>query len=117
MLISDSEVYRDGRGGGSARGAKTPLSLRRERESYGGEAVNVAPIARIEEDYKAVKRNNTAKVSDLTLRYLLNRRVIKRHLFAVYQATHIRPEERKTLTERNVISDVNGRLVELYEVV
>jgi hypothetical protein len=113
LIINDSEVYREGRGGG--RGGKTPLSLRRERERYGGDAVKVAPLARIEDDYRAVKKDRNTKISELTLRYLLSRRIIKRHLFAGYMATHTRSEERKTLTEKNVINDVNNKLVELYE--
>lgn len=111
MIINDSEVYREGRGGGG----KTPLSLRRERERCGGEAVKVANIPVIEDDYRAIKKDRKAKISELTLRYMLDRRYIKRHLFAGYMATHTRPEERSTLTEQNVIDDVNGRLVELYE--
>jgi len=46
---------------------------------------------------------------------LLDRRIIKGHLFAGYKASGEKPEDRKTLTEQNRINDVNSKLIEIYE--
>lgn len=72
----------------------------------------IAPI--LEDDYRLVKRDATKKVSELTLRYMLDKKLIRRCLYAVYRATSERPEDRN-LTERNVIQDGTTALIEFYE--
>lgn len=109
MINVDSELFRDGLG--VKRGGKTARELCSKRR---GEAVNVAPIAAIEDDYRAILKDKRKKVSAVVLRYMLDKRIIKGHLYTVYSGTSTFPEERM-MTEINVIADVNSKFLEMYD--
>jgi nicotinamide mononucleotide adenylyltransferase len=119
MINNESEKLRESRGPGRPKGSgkkmKPLLKLRSKRESYGGEEVEVAPVAKIEDDYKAIKKNPKLKMSVLSLKHLKDRKVISSDQFATYQWSHTLPEERTIITEKNVVEHVNLKLVSLYE--
>jgi len=61
-----------------------------------------------------VVRDRRRKISKVVLRYLLDKRIIKGHLYTVYADTSTKKENRN-LMEVNVVEDVNAKLIEMYE--
>lgn len=74
----------------------------------------VAPIQDLEDDVRAILKDKRKKVSTVVLRYMLDKRIIKGHLYTVYSGTSTFPEER-IMTEINVIADVNSKFLEMYD--
>jgi len=73
------------------------------------------PFEAITDDYRAVKKDIKAKVSALTLQYLNRKGVAKFPFYSYYKEAADRPEDRKSVTERNVIEHINGKFIEHYE--
>ena len=113
LVDNDSEKHREGKGKGSRKAMFPPARLREIKEKA-MHAVSVTPIDRITEDYTAVIKNRRIKISEVVLRYLKDKRIIKGQLFAVYMIADDRPENR-SLTITNVIEDVNMKFLEMYD--
>lgn len=69
----------------------------------------------IEDDYRAISRDHTRKMSQQTLKYLKDKGFVKHHHFFMYSQVSERPEDRTMIPERSVIEIVNAKLVHLYE--
>ena len=113
LVNNDSELKRGQRGTGSKRGTVPISRIRKFREDAGCQ-VNVTPIDQLTDDYTAVIKNRRIKISEVVLRYLKDKRIIKGQLFAVYKIADDRPENR-SLTITNVIEDVNMKFLEMYD--
>jgi len=113
LVNIDSELKREQRGTGSKRGT-VPISRIRKLREGSGCHVYAAPIDMLTEDYIAVLKDKKKKISHVVLRYLLDRRIIKGHLYTVYSGTSTNTEDR-FLTQVNVVADVNMKLIEFYE--
>ena len=109
----DSEIQREKNGTGSRKG-KIPIRRFKELREGSGCHVYTAPIDSITEDYIAVLQDKKKKIFQVVLRYMLDKRIIKGHLFTVYNGTSTKTEDR-ILTEVNVVEDVNAKLIEFYE--
>lgn len=73
------------------------------------------PFEIITDDYKAVKRDIKTKVSPITLRYLNRKGVCKAPFYSMYKEVPERPEDRITVTFKNVIEHVNRKFIDHYE--
>jgi hypothetical protein len=89
--------------------------LREELLKYGGEEIKVAPFPVIEDDIRAIRKDPTRKMSELTLRYLKGRKIISSEQYSVYRWAHNCPKDRTIITEKNIIEHVNLKLTELYD--
>jgi len=69
----------------------------------------------IEDDYRAISRDHTRKMSLKTLKYLKDKGFVKHHHFFMYSQVSERPEERTLIPERSVVEIVNAKLIHLYE--
>jgi hypothetical protein len=72
------------------------------------------PIPIIEDDFCKVVKDPEVKVSTITLRYLLDKRLISRHQFVLYRWACKCPECRFSLAERFVVPTVNNILIRHY---
>lgn len=85
---------------------KSAFKVRKEKQ---------VPFEAITDDYRAVKKDIKTKVSAITLQYLNRKGVAKFPFNSFYKEAAERPEDRKTVTERNVIEHVNQKFIEHYE--
>jgi hypothetical protein len=82
------------------------------------ELFNVSPKIQaclIEEDYRKVKKDPTAKMSMKSLKYLKDKGIIKTDLYFPYAQISERKEERTLVTENGIVEQVNSKLIWLYE--
>jgi hypothetical protein len=69
----------------------------------------------IEDDYRKVKRDLKQKMSELTLKYLKEKRVLTHEQYFLYRPAAEKPEDRITITEKNIIAHINLKLINFYE--
>jgi len=74
----------------------------------------VAPINEIQDDYRRVKRNYKAKLSNKTLEYLHYRDLITVAQMNLYKA---KPKDKTIVTYTNVVIDINQKFLEFFETV
>lgn len=71
-------------------------------------------IGKIEDDYRLISKDKTKKMNAITLKYLRDHRIIKAEQYVLYSQISERPEERTMVIEKNVIVQVNSKLIGLY---
>lgn len=77
----------------------------------------VTPINEINDDYRRVKRDYRAKLSDATLEYLRYREVINKNQMDTYKAAPTKPADRTIVTYANVVININRKFLEFYDTV
>ena len=121
LVNNESEAARENRlGPGRPCGSvdkqkKSLLSLRDRRERCGGEEAVVAPVGKIEADYKLIMAQPKRKISPLTLKWLKDIGRVSGEQYALYNWASECPEQRTLITDRSVIETVNNKLIWMYE--
>ncbi len=75
------------------------------------------PINDINEDYLRLRKDYRAKLSEKTLEFLQYRDIITKGELDIYSAAERKPEDRKIITYRNVVIDINKKFLEFFETV
>lgn len=121
LVNNESEAARENRlGPGRPCGSvekqkKTLLNLRSRRERCGGEEAPVAPVGKIEDDYKLILKDSKRKISALTLKWMRDIGRVSGEQYALYNWASECPEQRTLITDRSVIETVNNKLIWMYE--
>lgn len=75
----------------------------------------VAPIAYLEDDYRAIKKAPMRKMSNITLKYMKDKKAISGDQYAIYKTSQEKPEDRELIVLKNIVEHINLKLLELYE--
>lgn len=111
MILNESEI-KIGTRGTLRKGAKVPKGLREGRLK---KPPLKAPISHIEDDYRAIKKAPKRKMSDTTLKYLKDKKIISGDQYVNYRFCQEKPEDRTIISLQNTVEHINQKLLELYE--
>jgi len=74
-------------------------------------------LSQVREDVRAIQQDRKRKMSEITLRYLKEKRIIGGDKVGMYLSVTRDPEERKTISEKGIIELVNNKLLDAYSTV